>query len=80
MQLLAQGGDLLGGRVRPQRDARRIAGDDPGDGEDQHGDPDQDDQRGAQALGQDADDGDIRMGFSRGERPAAGRQSGFGLL
>src|SRR5690606_18902646 len=50
MQPLAQRLDLLDRCVGPERDPRRITGDHPGDGEDQHGNADQNDQRDSQPL------------------------------
>ncbi len=47
MQFLAQRRDLVRRRVGPERDARGIARNHTGDGENQHGNPDQHDQRGS---------------------------------
>ena len=47
---------LLDAGVGSERDARGIAGDNPGDGEDQHRDPHQNDERGPQPLRKEADD------------------------
>ena len=44
MQLLAERGYLVRRCIGPERDARGIAGDHPGDGENQHRNPDQNDQ------------------------------------
>ena len=55
MQALPQDGDGVGGGIRAERDTGRIAGDHPGDGEDQQGNADQHDQRCSEPLREKAD-------------------------